>query len=397
MISDYGIPLSEEDRAFREEVLAFIAEKLKPEWRGISELWSRTDMAALAAWTRELIAKGWATWSWPPEYGGRPMTVMQRYILAAETARARAPLVPHINLHMVGALIARVGSKWQKEHFLPRILNCEDFWSQGFSEPGAGSDLASLRTTARREGDHYIVNGQKIWTTNAHVATELFCLVRTDPAAAKPQAGISILMIPARSEGITIRPIRSIDGIHHLNEVFFDNVRVPAERLLGEENRGWEYAKSFLAEEREAIAEVQPTRVIMGDLLEVARKAGLFADPIFANRVLELEMQIDALEMLELRALDAFSRKSELGYEPSFLKIMGSTLRQEVLELAREALGPLGAAMPSAHTPLADCGRGKWFLTDALLYRACSIYGGTNEIQRNLVAKVLFSHPGEVA
>lgn len=390
MSLEYAIPLKPEERAFSEEVRAFIAEKLRPEWRGVGELWSRFDMEALSGWTRELISKGWATPTWPEEYGGHPLSVMQRYILAAETAWARAPLIPHVNLHMVAPLIAEFGSDWQKQTFLPRILSCEDFWAQGFSEPGAGSDLASLRTRADRRRDSYVVNGQKMWTTNAHQATELFCLVRTDHTASRPQAGISMLLIPLNSPGITVRPIRTIDGFHHVNEVFLDDVVVPVIRLLGEENEGWRYAKWLLKRERESIAEVQPTRVIMEDVVAVAREAGRIADPVCAHRLLNLELQIDALEMLELRVLDAAMRKVELGYEASLLKVLGSTLRQDVLQLGREALGPLAEIMPATHAPAASCGRGSTMLRDALLYRAASIYSGSNEVQRNVVAKALF-------
>jgi alkylation response protein AidB-like acyl-CoA dehydrogenase len=396
LTTEYAIPLTEEEDAFRQEVCAFIDEKLKPEWRGVSELWSRTDMQALAAWTRELVAKGWATPDWPEEYGGRPLTVMQRYIIARETARVRAPLIPHVNLHMVGPLITRYGNDWQKQHLLPRLLNADDYWSQGFSEPGSGSDLASLRTTARREGDKYIVNGQKIWTTAAHLGTELLCLVRTDPDAARPQAGISMLLVPLNSPGLTVRPIRSIDEIHHLNEVFFDNVEVPAERLLGEENKGWAYAKEMLSWERGAIADVQPTRVIMSDVLEVARESGAMADPLFRQRVLETEFDIDALEVMELRVLQAETEEAQGGYEPSLLKILGSTLRQAVLQLGRESLGALAEIMPSPDAPVPASGRGRTFLTDALLYRAATIYGGSNEIQKNLVARIAFSGQGGV-
>jgi alkylation response protein AidB-like acyl-CoA dehydrogenase len=394
---EYAIPLTPEQEAFRQEVLAFIDEKLKPEWRGVSELWSRTDMAVVGAWTREIANKGWATSTWPEEYGGKPLSVMQRYIITTETAKARAPLIPHVNLYMLGPLIARYGSDWQREYFLPRILNGDDIWAQGFSEPGAGSDLASLRTTARREGNTYIVNGQKIWTTSAHIANELFCLVRTDPDAPRKQLGISMLLIPLPSPGITIRPIRSIDGMHHLNEVFFDNVAVPAERLLGEENKGWSYAKEMLERERESIAEVKPTQAILEDVIAVAREAGLLDDIFFRQRLMNVELEIDALEMMELRVLEAVTEGVEDGYEASLLKILGSTLRQEVLQLARETLGALAEIMPSDNAPGTRSGRGKHFLTDALLNRAATIYSGSNEIQRNIVSQILFSRTGGLA
>ena len=394
MTSAYAVPLTDEESAFRDEVRAFIAEKLRPEWVGVSELWLRFEMEPLRAWTREVIAKGWATWDWPEEHGGRPMTLMRRYIFNTETAFARAPLIPHINLHMVGTLICEFGNDWMKSHLLPRILDGSDFYSQGFSEPGAGSDLASARTAAVRDGDDYVVNGQKIWSTNAHRANELFTIVRTDPDPASRHRGLSILLIPLDSPGLTIRPIRSIDGLHHLNEVFFDNVRVPAKRLLGEENKGWTYSMLMLAREREAIADLRPTIMMMSDVVAVAREAGLLADPKIAERVQELSWELDALEMMELRVLNAVEENSEDGYEASFLKISGSTLRQDVLQFAREILGPLGGVMPSADAPRSPSGYGAHFVTDALINRAATIYGGSNEIQRNIVAKVAFSRQG---
>ena len=394
MTALYAVPLSEEELAFRDDVRLFIAEKLRPEWRGVSELWLRFEMEPLQAWTREVVAKGWATWEWPQEYGGRPMTLMQRYIFNTETALARAPLIPHINLHMVGTLICEFGNAWMKRTLLPRILDCSDFYSQGFSEPEAGSDLAAARTAAVRDGEDYLVNGQKIWSTNAHRANELFTIVRTNPDPASRHRGLSILLIPLDSPGLTVRPIRSIDGLHHLNEVFFDNVRVPAKRLLGEENEGWKYSMLMLAREREAIADLRPTIVMMNDVMEVAREAGLLEDAKIAERAQQLLWELDALEMMELRVLNAVEEKCEDGYEASFLKISGSTLRQEVLQFAREILGPLGAVMPSATAPRSPSGYGEHFVTDALINRAATIYGGSNEIQRNIVGKVAFSRQG---
>ncbi len=394
MTSLYAVPLTDEELAFRDEVRAFMAEKLKPEWVGVAQLWLGFDREALVGWTREVVAKGWATYDWPAEYGGRPMTLMQRYIFNTETGNARAPLIPHINIHMVGTLICEFGNAWQKSILLPRILDCSDHYSQGFSEPEAGSDLAAVRTAAVRDGDDYVVNGQKIWSTNAHLSTALFAIVRTNPDPASRHRGLSILLIPLDSPGITIRPIRSIDKLHHLNEVFFDNVRVPADRLLGEENAGWTYAMIMMAREREAIADLRATRVMMNEVVAVAREAGLLADPKIAERAQDLDWELDALEMMELRVLNAVEEKSEDGYEASFLKISGSRLRQAVLQFGREVLGPIGAVLPSPGSPRSPSGYGEAFLTDALINRAATIYGGSNEIQHNIVAKVAFSRQG---
>src|ERR1700722_20351286 len=264
------ISLTADDEAFRSEVVSFLAANLKPEWRAVADFDGRPDREVIIEWQRLVAKQGWLTTGWPPEYGGRQLTPMQKLIFSAETARARAPLVPHMEFGMIAPLICAYGNQAQKDYFLPRLLAGEDIWAQGFSEPGAGSDLASLRTAARLEGDHYTVSGQKIWTTHAHIATQLLCLVRTIPEAARPQQGISMLLIPMNLPGIKVRPIRSIDGWHHFNEVFLDDVQVPVERRLGEENLGWTYAKALLTNERQGIAEIQPTRVLMEEVATVA-------------------------------------------------------------------------------------------------------------------------------
>ncbi len=388
------ISLTAEDAAFRDEVIDFIAENLKPEWQAVADFDGRPDRRIIIEWQRLVAEKGWLTTGWPPEYGGRQLTPMQKLIFNAETARARAPLIPHMEFGMIAPLIYTYGDQAQKDYFLPRLLRGEDIWAQGFSEPGSGSDLASVRTSARLEGDQYVVSGQKIWTTNAHIATQLLCLVRTDAQAARPQLGISMLLIPMDLPGIKVRPIRSIDGWHHFNEVFLDDVLVPASRRLGEENLGWSYAKALLAHERQGIAEIQPTRVLLEEVATVAAaepRAGgmLIEDRDFARRFSALEVELDGLEMLELRAMQQAQLGTERGYEASLLKLAGSRLRQEVMRLGVEALGALGEARSSAEAPIHPSGAGEHFVGDAIFSRATTIYGGTSEVQRNIVSRLV--------
>jgi alkylation response protein AidB-like acyl-CoA dehydrogenase len=385
--------------AFRDEVRAFLDGALKPEWCGIADSDSRARPDIAALWQAALARQGWLTPAWPVGFGGCDWTPMQHHIFKAECSRRRAPKISHMALGMVGPLICAFGSEAQQHHYLPRIVSGADIWCQGFSEPGAGSDLASLRTAARLEGETYIVTGQKIWTTYAHQATQMFCLVRTDPAAARPQAGISILLIDMASPGITVRPIRTIDGAHHFNEVFLDEVRAPVDCRLGEANKGWDYARFLLAHERTGIADVVATRSALDEVAQVASAerrgdASLLDDSDFGARLARLDIALDALDMLELRVTDAAVRGHGRGHDASMLKILGTELKQHALLLGVEALGPLGAAGDEG--PAHPSGRGRHFVTDALFYRAASIYGGANEIQRNIVAKAILRPGTEV-
>jgi alkylation response protein AidB-like acyl-CoA dehydrogenase len=299
---------------------------------------------------------------------------------------------------MVAPVIMKFGSQAQKDYYLPRILDLTDWWCQGYSEPGSGSDLASLRTSAVREGDHYIVNGQKTWTTLGQYADKIFCLVRTNPNAAKPQEGISFLLIDMETPGVTVRPIILLEGEHEVNEVWFDNVKVPAENLVGEENKGWTYAKYLLTHERTGIANVGSSKAALLHLKAIARdqvKNGrpLIEDPLFRNRIAKVEIDLMAHEMTNLRVLAEVQSGGAPGLESSILKIRGTEIRQEITDLARRAIGPY--AIPFQSEALDEGFNGEPVGPDyaapiAQQYfnmRKLSIYGGSNEIQKNIIAK----------
>ena len=319
------------------------------------------------------------------------------HIFDEECAEAGAPRIIPFGLNMVGPVIIAFGSDWQKRHYLPRILTSEDWWCQGYSEPGAGSDLASLKTRAERQGDHYIVNGQKTWTTLAQHADMIFCLVRT-ASTGKKQEGISFLLIDMRTPGITVRPIITLDGEHEVNEVWFENVKVPVENLVGEEGRGWTYAKFLLSHERTGIAGVGASKRELRMLKYIAsqeRKNGrpLIEDPRFRDRIARVEIDLMALEITNLRVMAADRAGRAPGPEASILKIKGTEIQQALTELMMEAVGPyalpylpdawgdhwLGERVgPEYAAPLAS----RYFN-----YRKVSIYGGSNEIQRNIIAQ----------
>lgn len=377
------------DEAFREEVRAFLRETLPADVaernrRGFhptkeDELW----------WTRQLYARGWSAPHWPVEFGGTGWTPWQRFIFEEECFLAGAPPTCAAGFSLLGPVLYTYGTEDQKARFLEPTRRGEIFWGQLFSEPNAGSDLASLKTTAVRDGDHYIVNGQKTWTTEGHYADWLFCLVRTD-ASVKPQRGISFLIVDARAPGVTIRPIRAIDGGHSLNETFLDNVRVPVENLIGEENRGWSYAKLLLEHERAFSAEVPRNKRLLAQLRHIAGQAGLLDDPLFAARVAEAQVELHALEWLTLRALADMDRGADSNRPVgSVLKVRGSELIQKTGALIHEALGGYGLidypevgfeALPG---PAEAAGK----TADFLYRRAVTIYGGANEIQRNIIAR----------
>src|SRR5690606_3384910 len=351
----------------------------------------------IVTWHRILHKQGWGAPNWPKEYGGPGWSPVQRYIFDEETAAADAPGLAPFGIAMVGPVIYTFGTEEQKKRYLPRILSMEDWWCQGYSEPGAGSDLASLRTRADSDGDHYIVNGHKIWTAQAHFANMMFCLVRTDQNA-KPQEGISFLLIDMNTPGITVRPIISIDEGHSVNEVFLDNVRVPKTNLIGKEGKGWTYAKFLLGNERTTIAEVARSKQRLRRLKEIARAeqafgAPLLQDPAFRDKVAAVEIDLLALEYTNLRVLAAENAGKGVGPEVSMLKIRGSEIQQTITELACEALGyyaapyerrPDGSNQPPVGPDYAQ-GRMESFL----YYRATTIYGGSNEIQRNIIAKMV--------
>jgi hypothetical protein len=385
------------DQSFRKEVRAFIAESFPPQLRGKSrgEYGGKEDFLA---WHKALYKKGWVAPSWPKEHGGTGWTSTQKYIFGEECAAADTPMTLPFGLAMVGPVIYTFGNDEQKKTFLPKILSGEHWWCQGYSEPGSGSDLASLKTTAVREGDHYIVNGQKTWTTLAQYADWIFCLVRTD-AKAKQQEGISFLLIDMKTPGVTVRPIITMDGAHEVNEVFLDNVKVPVKNLIGKENEGWTYAKFLLGHERAGIAGVARSKRAVERLKKIAtaeQDAGkpLIDNPEFARNVAELEVDLLALEFTELRTL-ARESKGGHGPEASILKIKGTDIQQRLTELTMEAVSYYANPyrpfahdkMTNEYVPGPDYSHG--VSQNYFLARRVTIYGGSNEIQRNIIAKMV--------
>jgi alkylation response protein AidB-like acyl-CoA dehydrogenase len=371
------ISFSPEEEAFRAEVCAFLAEakpKL-PQALDAPEYATRTRDEYMA-WHKLLYKKGWAAPHWPKQYGGTGWSVTQRYIFNEECAAAEMPSLVAFGLNMLAPVLYTFGSDEQKKKFLPRILSGEDWWCQGYSEPGSGSDLASLRLRAVRDGDHYIVDGQKIWTTLAQYADWIFCLVRTNPDV-KPQEGIGFLLIDMKSPGVSVKPIVILDGAPEVNEVFFDNVKVPAENLVGEANKGWSYAKFLLVNERSTIANTARSKQAFKRLKEFARA--------------EVEIDLAVLGFTELRTLAAEARGETVGPESSILKIRGTELQQRIAELAVEAVGYY--AFPYERGLGANQRLGPDFALGAagryFNMRKVSIYGGSNEIQRNIIAKAI--------
>ncbi|SMF04269.1 pimeloyl-CoA dehydrogenase, large subunit [Tistlia consotensis] len=392
---------TDDELAFRDEVRAFCRTALPAGIRDKLVAGGSPSKDDMVRWTRILADRGWAVPHWPVEHGGTGWSPIKQYIFTEELAQTPAPAPLAFGVNMVGPVIYTFGSEAQKRRFLPRIVRLDDWWCQGFSEPGAGSDLASLRTRAVRDGEFYVVNGQKTWTTLAQHADWIFCLVRTDPAA-KKQAGISFLLIDMRSPGITVRPIQTIDGGHEVNEVFLDEVRVPVENRVGEENRGWDYAKFLLGNERVTIARVgvSKERIRRIKALAAQQSVGgvrLLDRQDFREKLAAVEVELKALEMTQLRVL-ANEAKRETGKQDpasSILKIKGSEIQQATSELLLEVVGPY--ALPYQPREELD-GRNEppigpdWASTIAPSYfnlRKVSIYGGSNEIQRSIIAKAI--------
>jgi alkylation response protein AidB-like acyl-CoA dehydrogenase len=376
---------SPEDQAFRAEVRAWMEANTPRDPSGIAT-GMRIGKETQFAWEKTLAKRGWLAWSWPKEFGGPGFTVTQRDIFDDERARAGAPSVGPFGVMMLGPVLMHFGTPEQQQYFLPRIANGEHAWCQGYSEPGSGSDLASLKTQAVRIGDEYVVNGQKIWTTQAHWADWIFCLVRTSTETSKQQ-GISFLLIDMKTPGIEVRPIITIDGHHHLNEVFFTDVKVPAKNLVGTEGQGWTIAKFLLTHERTGIAAVGDSRRQLSWLKQtIARDPAMKDNPHARRRITELEVDLMALEYTNLRTLDRISRGQSPGPESSGLKIKGTELQQAISEAQLE-FGGLHA-MPWEE----DVDGEPVYRAASTRYnflRACTIYGGSNEIQKNVLAKVL--------
>ena len=388
-----------EELAFRDEVRAFVRDKLPPQIARKVIEHKRLVKDDWVTWQKALYAQGWIAPGWPKEYGGTGWNPVQRHIFEEECAAAGGPRVIAFGVDMVGPVIIAFGHPWQKERYLPRILSSEDWWCQGYSEPGSGSDLASLKTRAERRGDHYIVNGQKTWTTLAQYADMMFCLVRTSTEG-KKQNGISFLLIDMKTPGITVRPIITLDGEHEVNEVWLENVEVPVENLVGEEGRGWTYAKFLLSHERTGIAGVSRSKRELAFLKHMAAEQTqggrpLIENPRFRDKISRVEIDLMALEITVLRVLAADRQGRPPGPEASILKIKGTEIQQALTELMMEAVGPW--ALP--HLP--DSWGDHWLgervgpeysaplAAQYLNFRKVSIYGGSNEIQRNIVSQMI--------
>jgi len=390
---------SEEEIQFREEVKAFLSDNLSAELAKKGRLGASLSKADHEEWHAKLNARGWLASNWPKEHGGTGWSPVQRHIFEEELALAHAPRIVPFGLAMLGPVLQKFGSDEQKAHYLPRILSGEDWWCQGYSEPGAGSDLASVRTSAVRQGDHYVVNGQKTWTTLGQHADWIFCLVRTDKDV-KPQAGISFLLIDMKSPGVTVRPIVLIDGGAEVNEVFFDNVEVPVGNLVGEENMGWTYAKYLLTHERTNIAGVGFSNAGLSNLKRIAKlepcgDKALIDNPHFAARMAVVEIDLMAMATTNSRLLAGAAAGQAPGAESSMLKVKGTLIRQEITDLSRRAVGPY--AMPFLPETLEPgCNEepvGPDYSTAVSAQyfnnRKLSIFGGSNEIQRSIISKAI--------
>ena len=388
-----------EEETFREEVRAFLAERLPPELADKTKRGKRLNKEDYLTWNRALYDQGWISPKWPVEHGGTNWSAIQLHIFDEECFAAGAPRVLPFGTGLVGPVIINFGTDEQKEEYLDDIRSGKVFWCQGFSEPGSGSDLASLKTRAVLEGDRYVVNGQKTWTTAAHWADMMFTLVRTD-LDVKQQEGISFLLIDMNSPGITVRPIITIDGEHMVNEVFIENVEVPAKNLVGELNKGWDYAKFLLANERTGIAGIGQSKDELATLKTIARnerKNGkpLIEDPLFQARLAALEIDLMALEITNMRMLAEEQKAGKPGPMSSILKIKGTEIQQKISELSMDAVGvyanpwieaameansnepPVGPEYAGTKTPY------------YLFRRKASIYGGSNEIQKNVLTKAV--------
>ena len=379
---------SREELAFRDEVRGWLSANLPQDLRDKMATYAELTRDDLMRWHKILAKKGWVAPAWPKEWGGTGWNVVQRYIFEEECGYAGTPPIVSFSIHMCGPVLIRFGTEAQKKRFLPRMYNGEDFWCQGYSEPGSGSDLASLKTKAERRrdekfGDHYIVNGQKIWTTLGHYADWIFCLVRTDANMAKKQEGISFLLIDMKTPGITVRPLILLDGGHEVNEVFFDDVKVPVENLVHEENKGWTVAKYLLGHERMNTGRIGASKRELAKLKQfAAAQTGddgrpLSQDPRFRDRLTRVEVELMALEITNLRFLDQMRRTGQPpGADVSMLKIKGTEIQQALTELMMQAADP---AALEGHGALARryCNM-----------RKTTIYAGSNEIQRNIISKM---------
>jgi alkylation response protein AidB-like acyl-CoA dehydrogenase len=383
---------SAEEQAFRKEVRTWLDANIPADLRTKVLDYEELSKDDLVRWHKILAKKGWVAPSWPVEWGGTGWNAVQRYIFEEEYAQAGAPPIAAFGVTMCGNVLIRFGTDAQKKHFLPRIYHCDDFWCQGYSEPGSGSDLASLKTRAERKGDHYVVNGQKIWTTLGHYGDWIFCLVRTDPNNPKKQEGISFLLIDMKTPGITVRPLYLVDEGHEVNEVFFDDVKVPAENLVFEENKGWTVAKYLLGHERLNTGRIGGSKRELAKLKKMAaetvyRGRPMIEDERFRDRLSRVEIELMALEVTNMRFLDEMRRTGNIGPEVSMLKIRGTEIQQSLTELTMQVAGPRAQLFKPVDYDGFDSYGGS-LASRYFNYRKTSIYAGSNEIQRNIMSKM---------
>ncbi|MEQ1549399.1 MAG: acyl-CoA dehydrogenase family protein [Chakrabartia sp.] len=381
--------------AFRDDVRTWLTENLTDEFRDVSRKAVSVfiDKKYNLAWQRKLNEKGWVAPHWPAEFGGTGWDDVQRHIFASECARAGAPNLSPMGLRMVAPCIMRFGTPAQQAHYLPRLLAGEDYWCQGYSEPQAGSDLASLALRADRDGDDYVLNGSKIWTTHAHHANKMFCLVRTNRDG-RPQAGITFLLLDMATPGISVKPILTLSGDHDFNQVFFDDARVPIVNRLGEEDQGWGVAKYLLEFER-AVAYAGALSASLEDARQFVAACGLAEDLMIRRKLSVLESEIAAIDAVEQSVMLAMARGSNPGPASSMLKVQGTECQQRIQELIVEVSGPYAAVhQPAARQPGSNqtvIGPDGALVASARYFngRAASIYGGSNEIQRGIMAKLV--------
>ncbi|MDP2219895.1 MAG: acyl-CoA dehydrogenase family protein [Hydrogenophaga sp.] len=389
------LQFSAADEAFRLEVRAFVKDKLPADIRRKVELGLRLEHADYVTWFRILEARGWLTPGWPVEHGGPGWNHVQRYIFDEETLLGGAPRIIASGIQMLGPVLHAFGTEEQKRKYLPDIRQSNTWWAQGFSEPGAGSDLATVRTTAVLEpdGKHFVVNGHKVWTSYAHWCSMMFALVRTDPHASKPQEGISFLLIDMASPGLTVRPIRMLEGGTDLNECYLDNVRVPVDNLVGELHKGWSYGKYLLGHERTGIAGIGSCKQQLARARQLAQQQGLGDDPVLQARLAQFDVELMALEFTALRLLSDHQQSRTPGVEASMLKVRGTELRQAIFEALVDIAGPDAVPFSLEAQSLEHLDEA---VTDPTLValaancldaRKLTIYGGTNEVQRNLIAR----------
>ena len=383
-----------DELAFRAEIRQWVAEHLPQDISAKVHDALRLSKDDMQRWAKILGARGWLGWAWPKQFGGPGWSAVQRHLFEEECALAGAPRIVPFGPVMVAPVIMAFGTQEQQQRHLPGIMSGEVWWSQGYSEPGSGSDLASVKTRAERQGDKYIVNGQKTWTTLGQYGDWIFCLVRTS-SEGKPQTGISFLLIDMKSPGVTVRPVIMLDGGHEVNEVFFDDVEVPIDNLIGEENKGWTYAKYLLAHERSNIADVNRAKRELERLKRIAKAEGMVDDQRFRDQVALLEVDIVALEMMVLRVLSADRSGKQTLDVAGLLKIRGSEIQQRYTELMMLAGGPF--SLPFIHEAMAAGWQGEYIgaahcaplASHYFNTRKTTIYGGSSEVQRNIVAQTM--------